>query len=288
LHHRVYRDLKEFGLSAQPAIRTIAKVCDAYTKDKRVQHRFRPDAAQPYDARCLSWNLDQQSVSIWATGGRLQAVRFARAPWQLERLRAHRQGETDLLVRDGKWFLAATCEVPEAAVNESPVGFLGVDLGIVNIATTSDGERYAGSHLNRVRNRNRRLRGKLQKLGTKSAKRLLRKRNRREARFAKDVNHCISKRIVAEAERSGRGIALEDLKGHPWTGQGSQAPAGHAPLLGLRPTRQQHHLQSQPRRSAARVRRPAPHKPAMLRVRQHRQALAQEPVNLRMHLLRLR
>jgi putative transposase len=26
LHHRVYRELKEFGLSAQPAIRTIAKV----------------------------------------------------------------------------------------------------------------------------------------------------------------------------------------------------------------------------------------------------------------------
>ena len=124
-----------------------------------------------------------------------------------------RQGESDLLVRDGKWFLAATCEVPEAVLNESPAGFLGVDLGIVNIATTSDGDRYAGSHLNRVRHRNRRLRGKLQKLGTKSAKRLLRKRSRFETRFAKDVNHCISKRIVAEAERSGRGIALEDLKG---------------------------------------------------------------------------
>jgi len=154
-----------------------------------------------------------QSVSIWTTGGRLKAVRFACAPWQLELLRAHRQGESDLLLRDGKWFLAATYGVPEADMNESPEGFLGVDLGIVNIATTSDGERYAGAHLNRVRHRNRRLRGKLQKLGTKSAKRLLRKRSRREARFAKDVNHVVSKRIVAETERSGRGIALEDLKG---------------------------------------------------------------------------
>src|SRR5207244_11217770 len=38
-------------------------------------------------------------------------------------------------------------------------------------------------------------------------------RRRKESRFARDVNHCISKRIVAKAECTGRGIALEDLKG---------------------------------------------------------------------------
>jgi putative transposase len=54
---------------------------------------------------------------------------------------------------------------------------------------------------------------KLQAKGTKSAKRLLKKRARKEARFAADVNHCIAKRIVTEAERTGRGIALEDLTG---------------------------------------------------------------------------
>ena len=41
----------------------------------------------------------------------------------------------------------------------------------------------------------------------------MKKRRRREALYAKDVNHCISKRIVAEAPRSGRGLALEQLKG---------------------------------------------------------------------------
>ncbi|MEU2251138.1 transposase [Streptomyces sp. NPDC019224] len=34
-----------------------------------------------------------------------------------------------------------------------------------------------------------------------------------EARRGKDINHKISKRIVAEAERTGRGIALEELTG---------------------------------------------------------------------------
>ena len=117
------------------------------------------------------------------------------------------------LVRDGKWFLVATCELPEPAPNTKPEGFLGVDLGIVNIATSSDGVRYGGAQLNRMRHRNRRLRAKLQAKKTKSAKRLLKKRRRREALHAKDVNHCISKQIVAEAQRSGRGIALEQLKG---------------------------------------------------------------------------
>ena len=45
--------------------------------------------------------------------------------------------------------------------------------------------------------------------GTKSARRLLRKRSRKEQRFAADVNHCIAKEL--DAERSGLGIALEEL-----------------------------------------------------------------------------
>ena len=83
----------------------------------------------------------------------------------------------------------------------------------MNIATTDDGLRHSGKYLNRQRHRARHLRAKLQAKGTKAAKRLLKKRARKEARFAADVNHVIAKRIVTEAERTGRGIALEDLTG---------------------------------------------------------------------------
>ena len=114
--------------------------------------------------------------------------------------------------RDGNWFLYATCDVPEAGQYE-PDGFLGVDLGIVNIATTSDGRVMAGRQVNRYRARQLGLRRKLQAKGTRSAKRRLMKRARKEARFAAAVNHRIAKRIVTEAERTGRGIALEDLTG---------------------------------------------------------------------------
>jgi len=90
---------------------------------------------------------------------------------------------------------------------------LGIDLGIVNIATDSDGTVHSSSQVNDIRLRRGRLRTKLQRKGSRSAKRKLRKLSGREARFAKDVNHCLSKQIVVKAKDTARAIALEDLSG---------------------------------------------------------------------------
>jgi predicted transposase len=144
--------------------------------------------------------------------GRCGRIPFACSDAQYATLAAYRKGKSDLVHRDGTWYLYATCDIPDPELYE-PDGFLGVDLGIANIATTSDGVRHAGKHLNRVRHRNRALRKKLQKKGTKSARRLLHKRRRKEARFAADTNHRIAKSIVTEAQRTCRGIALENLSG---------------------------------------------------------------------------
>ncbi|MFD7001116.1 RNA-guided endonuclease InsQ/TnpB family protein [Streptomyces mirabilis] len=222
-----------WNLGAQAAQHSIKKVCDAYTTLKanlkagnlgRPGSRryrktaekpivFRPRGAQPYDDRMLSWQIAERTVSIWTTSGRVKNVAFTASVEQLATLALYRKGESDLLERDGMWFLNATCEVPEAPLNTDPVDFLGVDLGIVNIATTSDGEIMAGRELNRIRVRERGLRAKLQRKNTPSAKRRLKKRRRKEARRARDINHKIAKHVVAEAERTGRGIALEDLTG---------------------------------------------------------------------------
>ncbi len=237
---RFYTELKQrFGLSAQPAIRVIGKVADSYAtlkaniqagnygppgsqKRKNVQDkpiRFRADAAQPFDARCLSWQIPEQvgvrdaMVSIWTTAGRWKGVHVLASPSDLVLLRTRAIGETDLICRDGKWFLYATVEAPGAPLTQPLNGFLGVDLGIVNIATSSDGQQAAGTRLNRYRKRQQRLRARLQAKKTSSARRLFKKRRRKEARFATDVNHKISKRIVAEAQRTGRGIAVEELTG---------------------------------------------------------------------------
>ena len=125
---------------------------------------FRADAAQPFDARCLSWQIRdtvgsrEATVSIWTTAGRCKGIRFFAAPRDLVLLRTRAIGETDLICRDGKWYLYATVEAPEAPLLQPVNGFLGVDLGIVNIATSSDGDRAAGARLNRYRTRQQRLR----------------------------------------------------------------------------------------------------------------------------------
>lgn len=234
LRRHTYQHVKErWQLGAQAAQHSIKKACDAYANlkaklkagslgkpgSRRYRQAtgkpvvFRPQGAQPYDDRMLSWQIPQRTVSIWTTSGRVKHLALTASPEQLALLALHRQGESDLLERDGMWFLNATCEIPEAELNAVPVDFLGIDLGIVNIATTSDGEIMAGRELNRIRARERALRQKLQRKNTPSAKRRLKKRRRKETRRAKDINHKIAKHVVAEAERTGRGIALEDLTG---------------------------------------------------------------------------
>lgn len=190
------------------AVRCVSKVGDAYKLDQSVQRIFKPHGAIAYDARNLTWNIAQQQVSIWSVAQRL-IIPFTSGDYHLALLQGQR-GETDLVYRKGKWFLYTTCEVKaDALINTE--NYLGVDMGVKNIACDSDGVVYSAAHLLNVRHRYRRLRAKLQAKGTKSAKRLLKKRSKRESRFAKDVNHCVSKQLVQRAKDSGRGLALENL-----------------------------------------------------------------------------
>lgn len=232
LRKLTYTQLRSAGIGSQAAQHVIKKVADAYTtlkagirngnygkpgskRRRKVESKplvFRLEAAQPYDQRNLSFALDAQTISLWTLGGRLKDVPFVCSTAALALLDEHKRGEADLLRRDGNWFLSVTLDLPDVEQYE-PNGFIGVDLGLENIATTSTGHKAAGRKLNRHRQRQRELRTKLQKKATKSAKRLLKKRSRKERRRAKDINHRISKTIVTEAERTGRGIALEELKG---------------------------------------------------------------------------
>jgi putative transposase len=218
LQKLVYYDIREqFGLSSQMTIRAISKVSEAYKRDKQVQPSFRPQGAMVYDERMCSFpRIDR--VSLLTLDGRVE-VPFrvgASAEGRLQRTR----GQADVLFRrsTATFFLAITVDAPEPPPADTD-DFIGVDLGIIQLATTSDGEflnHSSGpkhSHVNQVRARYSRFRAKLQRKGTKSAKRLLKKRSGREKRFAKDVNHCLSKAIVQTAKGTQRGIALEDLQG---------------------------------------------------------------------------
>ena len=211
LHKIGYAEARtRFGLTAQAAVRCIAKVADAYKLDRETQRHFRPDAAQPYDDRIIRFVADGAAVSLWTLEGRM-VIPIVMGEHQ-RRLMAYRRGEVDLCIVRGKWLLAATCDIPETDefVAED---WLGVDLGIVALAADSDGKTYAGAAVERQRRRIQKRRNGLQKRGTKAAKRRLRILSRKQARFQKHTNHCIAKALVLDAERTGRGLALENLKG---------------------------------------------------------------------------
>jgi putative transposase len=211
LHHAAYYSIRDqFGLAAQMAVRVIAKVADAYKLDRKTKRTFKPHGAIAYDARILRWFVEEREVSIWTVEGR-HSLPFVCGDDQAALLQGQR-GESDLVYRDGKFYLLAVCEIEEPPTLRVD-DYLGVDMGIANIAVDSDRAIYQGKTVKQVRYRHRQLRTRLQAKGTHSTRRRLRKLSGKERRFATWTNHNISRRIVEKAKDTQRGIALEDLGG---------------------------------------------------------------------------
>lgn len=221
LHRIAYKDIREkFGLPADMAVRCIAQVCEAYKRDKAKRPKFRKHAAVPYSMGKNIGFKGPDRVSISTLAGRV-IVPFVMGAYQAERFRL-RKGQSDLVLRkDAKWFLLVTVDLPEGTTTPA-TDFIGVDLGIANLATDSDGNRFGGEGVEAVRRKGNSRRKALGKAAgakrrrgkrPKAIRRAQKRRADKEARYRRDVNHCVSKAIVQSAERSGRGIALEDLKG---------------------------------------------------------------------------
>ncbi len=209
LQKMTYGELRStYHLPAQLAIRAISKTTDVYKRDKSIKPTFRRLGALVYDERVMSFKgID--TVSLLTISGRV-LVPFRFGAYQQSQMSAMK-GQADLIYRNGTFYLAVTLEVPEP-MPDTPDGTLGVDLGIINLATDSSGETFSGEQVEKVRQRHHALRQRLQKHGTKSASRHLKKLSGKEARFRKNTNHVISKRIVQKAKANNQAIALEDLR----------------------------------------------------------------------------
>lgn len=205
----LYATVREkFGLSSQMSILCLHRACEAYKRDKAIRPVFGKHAAITHDVRTMSFKgIDR--VSLLTLGGRV-VVPFILGAYQAERLN-YPKGQADLVRRkNGKWFLIVTVDVPEGTMTPA-TDFIGVDLGIAKIATDSDGAAHSGKVVEAVRRKHNLQRNRLQKRGTKGARKKLKRVSGKEARFKRHENHCISKAIVDTAKRTGRGIALEDL-----------------------------------------------------------------------------
>src|SRR5579862_8574709 len=145
----------------------------------------------------------------WVNGRLLIPMRYS--AYQAARL-DRVKGQADLIYREGTFYLYATVDMPNLPPIEA-IDVLGVDLGIVHIAVDSDAEAHTGEVVRRCRRRSLRHRQGLQKCGSRSARKHLRRIRRKESRFQRWVNHNISKHLVCKASIGQRALAIEDLKG---------------------------------------------------------------------------
>lgn len=207
VHNIVYHDLKNTtDLSAQIIVRCISKTVNTYKKGKKKKRIFRLLGSIAYDSRILSYSKKKQEVSIWGIGGRLKIPFICHNPKYIPYIK----GEADLLYKNGKFYLFQNVDVPEENMIDVEK-FIGIDFGMKNIATLSDGTKYNSEQLNKIKDKYFKTRRSIQTKGTKGCKKLLKRLSGREARFTSITNHTISKKIVAKAKSFDVGIAIEDL-----------------------------------------------------------------------------
>ena len=207
LHHEIYHPYKAtFKLSSQILVRCIAKVADSYKLDKKTKREFRPLGSIGYDSRIMTYKPND-IVSLWAIGGRIKIPFVCHNRNYLPYI----NGEADLVYKKGKFYLFQTVDVPEEDVID--VEFIGVDMGLLEIAALSNGKSFNSKKLNDYREKRQKVRSSLQSKGTKGSKKVLKRLSGKERTTSTIINHTISKQIVQLAKTEGKGIAIEDLKG---------------------------------------------------------------------------
>ena len=180
------------------------KDCNDYYKYKPVKKEF---SSIRYDKRTMKVFLESGYCTLSTIFGRLR-YRFT-LPEYYNQYLDWKINNGQLLIKDNNCWLHIQVEKdnPEPINDDSR---LGVDLGINNIAVCSDNSFYNSKHHKKVKGRYQHLKRELQSKGTRSAKRKLRKIRERERRFVMDMNHCLSKELVAKPYGV---IAMEDLTG---------------------------------------------------------------------------
>jgi IS605 OrfB family transposase len=208
LQRNAYHGMREThpSFSSQLIIRAIDVVTATYKKKRsKNPNYFKKTSAVVYDDRVITFK-GTDLVNIWTNDGRINI------PIQIydkERFK-YRKGQVDLVYQNGKFYLLCTLEIPtESAYNAKDV--IGIDLGVKQIAVSSLGDVFSGEHIEKKRKQYHSHRQRLQKRGTRSAKRRIKKCGQKESRFRKDTNHVISKLLVTKAKALGYALALEEL-----------------------------------------------------------------------------
>lgn len=216
LHHATYYACKSDAptlvsdLHIQARVKATEAIKSALTLKRHGRKVSAPhaiDCPPRYNLHTYKVDWDTNQVRLSTTSGRV-TIPFTVPDYALPYTGYHTL-TADLIRRDGSWWLHIVVDIPTPIV-EPTTDILGVDLGIAQPAVTSGNDFLGEKCWRSVEQRRFKLRRALQKSGTKSAKRHLRRMRRKQARFRRDCDHVLSKQIVESAE-PGRTIVLENL-----------------------------------------------------------------------------
>jgi IS605 OrfB family transposase len=217
----LYSSIREkFGLKSQMAESVIKTVIAKYKTILENQKEWiQPVFKKPqYD---LVWNRDyslgKDYFSVNTLGGR---VKLPYAKEGMEKYFDHsiyKFGTAKLVHKHGKFYLhiAVTQEIPGMEFSEI-ARIVGIDRGINFVVATYDNEGkstfVSGKQIKQIRSNYKKLRQELQRRGTPSSRRRLKRIGHRENRWMHDVNHCVSKALVENNPKHTL-FVLEDLTG---------------------------------------------------------------------------
>jgi IS605 OrfB family transposase len=113
-----------------------------------------------------------------------------------------------LFVRNNEIYIALTFTIPDIKPQNKLV--IGVDLGCVNLAATSEGKLYKCPSFNARKRQLRHLKSSLKSKSTKSARKHLNKLRHKEHNINKNLSHNLANRIIQDTTADV--IVLENLK----------------------------------------------------------------------------
>lgn len=209
LHQKLYYEIRAFSkLPSQLCCKAIKSAIETRKACKYRKIDFNKELAIQYDQRSYSVDFSGK-CSLSTIKGRTKFL------LNIPKYCLDTYGDWDIcsatLSKRGKdLFLNITISKEILCQTNSNPKIVGVDLGINNVATTSDAKFFKGikNHIAKFQ----RLRGKLQSKGTKSARKHLKKLSGRQKRFMRSLNHEISRSIVSRVNE-GDIIVMEDLHG---------------------------------------------------------------------------
>ena len=216
----LYHTLRdEYGLRSQMSQSVIKTVIARYKTILENQK----DWIKPFFKKLqydLVWNRDYSLVgnqfSVNALNGRLK-VSYYDCDYMQKYFNkdVYQFGTAKLVSKHGKFFLhvPVICEIDDCNLNDVS-NVVGIDLGINFLATTYDSkhqtEFHSGRQVKQKRAHYKRLRKQLQQVKSPSSRRRLKAIGQRENRWMNDVNHCLSKALVASQPEHTL-FVLEDL-----------------------------------------------------------------------------